>query len=246
MYKFKSLLLAELLLVISAGSAFATQIGFSGIPSARLVKNAQDTTLTSSNSLVLAGTFATPTAFTLNIYRSLQQNFTSAVSNGGWEQFGIDTTTNPLNTTGYNDGVVSNLQISAGANPGRIAGAVQDNNFGSTKADFFNNKPIYVWIFNAPTIAAATQMGIFRATDATQPWTFPTNAGGIGDVVTSFSTAPGGAPTIAAIGGFGTGGSTLKLTDQFNIQAAPLPEASTALFGLLTLFVTATSRKRRI
>jgi hypothetical protein len=64
-------------------------------------------------------------------------------------------------------------------------------------------------------------------------------------VNTSFSTTSAGAPTIAAIGGFGTGGSTLKLTGQFNTPVAPVPEPSTALFGLLTLFVTATSRKRR-
>jgi len=231
---YRSILVVSLLLAIPGGTALATQITFSGVPTARLVTDAQNSTLATANSLVLAGSFANPAAFTLDMSASLGANYASILQNGGWEQFGLDTVSSSPNAS-----VASSLQISG---TGKIAGSVTDNNFGATKADFFNGKPIYLWVFNAPTVGAATQMGIFRATTATQPWTFPINAGGIGDV-TSYSTTVTGAATIAAIGGYGTAGSSLRLTDSFNISA--IPEPSTALFGLLTVLATLATRRGR-
>ncbi len=230
----KSLLLATLLFAISLPMARATTIGFGAVPTARTVVDASLATVTNASSLVLAGTFANQ-SFTLQSGMSLAANVTAVMASGGWEQFGLDTTTSTLNA-----GVTSTL----GLNPtGKVGGSVTDNNSGATKADFFNNKPLYLWVFNASTIGAATQMGIFRATTATTPWTFATNAGGVGDS-TTFSTTPAAASVISAIGGFGTAGSQLQLTDQFNV-GPPVPEPSTLAFGVFTVLAALSSRKRR-
>ena len=226
--------LVAVLSVISVAIAHATTIGFGPQPTARTVKDTSGVQL-AVGSLVWAGSFAN-TSFSLNNTLSLQANVTAAMASGGWKQFGLDTSTSaPV------PGRVDTLGISAS---GKLGGQVQDNNINvPTQADFFNNKQIYVWIFNAPSVASATQVGIFTATTATVPWVFPVNTGGVGDNQT-YSSTNSGAPTITAIGGFGTAApSLMQLTNNFNV--APVPEPTTAIFGLLTGLAAVYSRRRR-
>ncbi len=231
----KTFLLAAVLWTACVPMARATTITFSGIPTARTVVDSSLSTVTNASSLVLAGAFANE-SFSLNSTLSLSANVSAVMAAGGWEQFGLDTTTGTPNI-----GVTSTLGISPG---GKIRNSVTDNNPGATKAEFFDGKPLYLWVFNAATIGAATQVGIFRApSGATQPWTFATNDGGVSDSRT-YSTASDTTPILQAIGGFGsTTSSQLRLTDQFNL--APIPEPSTAVFGLLTALAMLSSRKRR-
>lgn len=227
----KSLLLVALVITATLPVARATSIVFGGVPTARTVVNAALVTAP-PGSLVMAGTFASQ-AFTINSGVSLAANVASVMSTGGWKQFTLD----PSN--GLPDpGITNSLTISS---IGKVGGTLTDNN--SPQADFFNGKPLYLWVFNGTTIGNSTQMGIYRATTATPPWSFPINAGGLGDG-TTYSTTNSGAATIAAIGGFGsTTPSQFKLTDQFNISS--LPEPSTAAFGILMAFSAVTSRRRR-
>lgn len=212
----------------------ASTVGFGPIPTARTVRNSSSNALNDTNSLVWIGAFANQ-SFTINSAASLSSNVASVMASGGWNQFGLDSVSGTPN-----DGIISSLGISAS---GKIGGSVQDNSFGATKADFFNSKGIYVWIFNAPTVNAATEMGIYRASGATPPWTFPTNAGGVGDAVT-YSTTSSSAPTIAAIGGFGsTTSSAFQLTNNFSV--VPVPEPSSMLIGVFTCISAVNLRRRR-
>ena len=123
-----------------------------------------------------------------------------------------------------------------------------DNNNGPvtpTKADFFNGKQIYLWLFNGPSIAAATQMGIFTSTDAIVPWTFKTNAGGVGDSSSLSTVGTGGtpgAPTMVAAGTVGVG-STSSTTLQ--LVASTVPEPSVLALGGVAGLGMLASRKRR-
>jgi hypothetical protein len=170
---------------------------------------------------------------------SLQANVTAVINSGGWNQFGLDTSTkDPV------PGLVNSVGINSS---GKLSGSITDNNVNvSTQADFFNGKPLFVWIFNTSNITTATEMGIFRATTTGTPWLFPTNAGGVGDTQTGLSTTPVGSPVISAFGGFGIGASStdtqLRLTNSFNVTA--VPEPATAIFGLFTGVAAVCFRRR--
>ena len=219
--KLKSAILAAILCLASA-SAFGTTVGFTTLGSQRTGQDSTGVQL-STSTLVWVGTFSSE-SFS---YASLSsQSVSSAVAAiktaGGWEQFGVDTSTDVTNA-----GVTNTIAINGS---GRLSGSEVDNTTGATKADFFNGKSLYVWVFNASTIGAATEMGIFRATDATTAWNFATNAGGVGDI-TTYSTNPSVAPTFAAIGNVGTTTSTVFKTATFG--SGPVPEPSRLmLFGL--------------
>ncbi len=228
----KTLLVFSVIATASLQVANGTVAGFGAVPTARTVVDSTLATVSTSG-LVWVGTFANE-SFVFNPALSITANVAAITTAGVWHQFGLDTVTNLPNA-----GVTSNLSISAG---GKVGGSVTDNNFGATKADFFNSKPLYLWIFNASTPGASTEMGIFHATSATIPWTFATNAGGVGDGVT-YSSTDAAAPTIAAIGGAGstTTGSpgTLRL-------AAAVPEPSVlTLAGLAGLGLLCSRRRRR-
>ena len=231
------LLLVTVCSAIFQTLAHATTIGFSPVPTARIVRNSANGALNDTNSLVFAGTFSS-TTFSLNNTLSLSANVAAVMAAGGWKAFGFDTVTNAVSSLPPTIEAPA-LGVTAS---GKLGGQVTDNNFISTQADFFNNKPLYVWIFNAPTIGAATEMGIFRGTSGTNaPWVFPTNAGGVGDTIT-FSTT--NAIGISAIGGFGTSASgLLQLTNNFNVSA--VPEPTTLIFGLITGVAAIYSRLRR-
>lgn len=173
----------------------ATTVGFAVLGSQRTGQTSAGVTLGTS-SLVWVGTFANEGFDYATLNNLAVADAVAAIQvAGGWEQFGFDTATGVLNS-----GVTNTVAINGS---GRLSGSTTDNNFGATKADYFNGDSLYVWVFNAATVGAATEMGIFRATDATsQPWNFATNAGGLSDNPT-YSTNPSVAPTFAAIGGVG-------------------------------------------
>lgn len=231
----KQILSAALLFAAaSLPVAQATTLTFSAVPTARTVVDSSGFTLAGPDKLVLVGTFDN-LSFALDPNISLAANFEAVSLAGGWKQFGLDTA-----TLAPNAGVTSTLGLSA---TGKIGGSVTDNTFGSTKADAFNDKAIYVWVFNGSSIETSTQAGLFNATTATIAWTSPVNAGGVADSRT-FSTTASGASVIQAVGGFGsTTGSQLQLTNSF----AAVPEPSTwaaAVLGFLVLGIRAIRKNR--
>ena len=216
------------LLLASLPVAQATSVIFSGAPLARLVVNSNSATLTSG--LVWAGTFSS-TGFGLNNTLSLAANVASVTSSGGWKQFTLD----PF--SGFEDeGVTNTLKVSP---TGKVGGNLVDIENG---ASYFNNKPIYLWIFNGASVSTSTEMGIFRATTADTPWTFPVNAGGVGDTLTLSTVNT--LSTIAAFGGFGsTPSGKLQLTNNFNV--APVPEPATLTVGIFAGMACICVRRRR-
>jgi len=204
-------------------------VTFGGVPTARTVVAADGIT-TINTGLVWVGSFGNE-AFSFNPALTVADNVSAITTTGTWRQFGLDTATNLLNA-----GVSGSLTLSL---TGKIGGSITDNSSGATKADFFNNRLLYLWIFNASTTASATEMGIFRATAASPAWNFPPNAGGLGDGLT-YGTTTGAAATITALGSAGSSTSgTLQL-------AAAIPEPSVgALLGLAFLGLAASKHKFR-
>lgn len=231
--------LSAILLMACSSVVHATSVTWSGVPTARTAVDHNLTTL-STSSLVWAGTFSNPNGYTFNSSLTISANVSNFISSSGWKQFTLDPATGLEDNSPF--AVLNTLGVNAS---GKIAGTVSDNNgeVGSgLQASFFDNKGAYLWIFNAPTVGAATEMGIFRATTATVPWIFPTNGNGSGDVLTLSSTA-GAASVIAAIGGAGVASSS-----RFQLVAgsiAPVPEPSTFTFGLLTGLAALYGRRRR-
>lgn len=133
-------------------------------------------------------------------------------------------------------GITNSLTLQTISLESKIGGTVTNN---TAAADPFNGKQIYLWIFDAPTVGAATQMGIFEATSATPAWLFPTNLGGIGDGVT-LSTTSGGA-TIAAVGTVPVGSAT----STHLLLAAPVPEPSVAFLSAVGFVAMASGRRRQ-
>lgn len=193
--------------ILSQQSAYSTTVTFGVAPTARTVKDSSAVTLVSGSTLIMVGTFAS-TAFTFNPSLSIQDNFNAISTAGTWSQFGA---TDPTPLT---------LSVSPA---GKVSGGVTDN---TASANAFNADPMYLWVFNATTVAAATEMGIFRSTDAIVPWTFANNAGGVGDD-TTFSTTATGAPTMLAFGGAGSTTSTTMTL----VSAVPEPSHA-LLLGL--------------
>lgn len=211
-------------------SAHATTVVLGAVPTARQVVSSAGTALTSGS--VWVGTF-TSTSFTYDPQVSVLDNVSAITGDGGWERFGTDTLASSVNAA-----VTDTLAIRASP-AGRIGGTITDNNFGATKSDFFNGKPLYIWLFNGSSPETSTEFGIFRATDATVPWLFATNAGGVGDNVT-YSTTASGAPTIESFGGAGSStSSTLRLV-------AVVPETSTAVMGALAGIALVFRRRRAL
>ncbi len=231
---------ATLAFIVTSGSAFGTSITFSAAPTSRSV-NLEDgsaITVATAGSYII-GTFSSVSAASQVLAASqgssVQDWYNNILASGaGWEQFGLDTSTNVANA-----GISSTLDFSILSSQARLGGTITDNNTGATKADFFNGKKVYVWAFNADTIGSATQMGIFEATAATVPWVFPTNLGGVGDTATFSSTVSGA--TIAAFGGVGSlSGSQLRLE-----AVTAVPEPSRAMLAAMGLFAGLVRRRRK-
>jgi len=121
--------------------------------------------------------------------------------------------------------------VAIGPNDGRIAGVITDT---TAAADAFNGQDIYLWVYNSATVAASTEYGVFRAeTPAGAEWTFPTNAGGVGDSVTisiaDINTNPIIPGTSITPGANDPTGSTI-------LTLVPIPEPSAALlFSIATI-----------
>ena len=206
----KKAIIIAVSIIASVSSIHAAAITFGAVPTAQQFLDRDGVAL--AGGLVLVGTFSDAASISLKP-GSVDSSFSNIASTAGWTQF-------------------SQLGIATNT-AGRVGGQVIDN---TSAADFFNGKPLFLWVFNGTTRANSTQFGIFRAGSAPVPWVFPTNAGGVGDSLTLSTTATG-AGTISALGGVGSSGSGLRLV-------APVPEPGTVAL-LLVGAVGFASRRRR-
>lgn len=205
-------------LFLSASCMQASTVAFSTSPFARVLANEVGVNFTAANQgSVWIGTFSSPGSFTANNSLSVAANIAAITTAGGWEQFTVDTATDAQNA-----GATSTIDFSPTSSLARLGGQAVDTTTGGTKADFFNGKQVYVWIFNSDTPSSATEMGIFTST----AWVYPVN-GSVGDSVSLGTTT---ATTITDVGGVGsvfTGGTTA--TNQLRTEAfgsGPVPEPS--------------------
>jgi hypothetical protein len=216
----------------------ATTLAFSPGPSARVIASSAGVNFTSVTSgSVWLGTFATPGAFTANSLLDVSTNVANIISAGGWERFTFDTAS--ATPTTQNAGVTSTVDFALFSGVARLGGGATDTTTGATKADFFNGKQVYAWIFNNDDPALATEMGIFTST-AWSP--IPTN-GTVGDSLALGTTT---ATTITAVGGAGsvfTGGTSL--TNQLRLgEFNAIPEPSRLLL-ISVGFMGLVARRRR-
>ena len=210
----KSALCALIAIAAAAPFAGATTLGFGAGPASRIVVDSTSAEIP-AGSLVWAGAFNNE-SFSLNTGVDLATNVANIEAAGGWKQFGL----NP--STGVPESTTNTLTISSANSHVRVGGQVTDNITGSptASADYFNGKQVYLWVFNASTVGAATEMGIYKATTASPPWVFPTNGGGTGDGVSLATTSAGA--TITSVNSIGSADSNnLHL-----VPASPVPESS--------------------
>src|SRR6186997_101869 len=87
---------------------------------------------------------------------------TFKVPNGSLVRVGmILNTTDPAGSfVEFGTGVVRSAGIGATAMPGKITGSVTPSGAESTHG-VFNNRTIYLWVYNTPAQAGATEQGIF-------------------------------------------------------------------------------------
>jgi hypothetical protein len=189
------------LVALATSSLHATSINLSNEPQGRSVLDSDGFTL-ADGSLVLVGTF-------LNISTLANLPPVDLANAAGWTQFG------------------NSLAIgSAFGNGGKLIGTSNDL---SSTADAFNGETIYLWVFNAPTIEASTQYGVFTATAGVPSWAYPTNNGGIGDILTISADDA----SLVAVSGLGTvDASHLQL-----VAFSSIPEPSYGIIGLGALLL---------
>ena len=114
------------------------------------------------------------------------------------------------------------------------------NNTNSTLALNIAGQQIYYWDFNSPTLAGATQQGIFTAPGNAR-WVFPSDAAIPPTTITDLSDVPNTAAGIV-VGSFGVG--TANGVPEYNL-AVVVPEPSTfamLLIGAATLVGVARRR----
>ena len=87
---------------------------------------------------------------------------TFKVANGSLVRVGmILNTADPAGSfVEFGTGMVRTAGIGSGARPGKITGSVIPSGAESTHGAF-NNRPVYLWIYNSPGEAGATEQGIF-------------------------------------------------------------------------------------
>lgn len=220
--------LSLIVFLATVGESHATSITFSA-SGGRVVQDASGVQIANGD-LVWVGTFAN-TSFSFNPSLSIATNIANIESGGGWNQFTLDSSTSQPDS-----GVSNSVTIGGLAGGGRVLGTITDNNSGATKADFFNGKTVYLWVFNASSLGAATQMGIFTATVASpNSWIFPNNANGVND---GTSLLIDSSSTMVAVGSVPVGSVTST-----NLILVPEPSTWAALIGGVG-FVSMLRRRR--
>jgi len=158
--------------------------------------------------------------------------------------------TDPANVNSfveYGTSTIKPAGLGAGQKQGKVTGSVTN----VTEADDaqFDNKDVYVWIYNAATAAASNQSGLFHAVGVKF---VPDDPAGVGDQTTVFATAlTEYVNTAAAHPGVqwteGKADFSAAATDAFGtgrlVLGGQIPESSS--MGLLALAGLALARRRR-
>lgn len=187
--------LLSLLVFAALNVSHATSVSLSNQPQGRSVVDF-DNLAVPDGSLVLVGTFS-------NISALANVPPDQLASDAGWTQFGSSLATQTVF-----------------GNPGKLVGTTTD-----LSAAAFNGKPIYLWIFDGPTIASSTSYGVFTASSGVPAWNFPTNNGGIGDLITISADDS----SLSAVAGLGSvDGAQIRLV---SIASVPEP-AAVGLLGM--------------
>ena len=146
-----------------------------------------------------------------------------------WVDFGVST--------------VKTAGVLAAARASKVTGSVTNTN-GEADDTAFNGLPVYIWIYNSPTISATADQGIFRSS-----FNFPTNdLAGTGDAVTPTAVSFVGG---IALEGFGTSeyratadNLTGNATGGLFVLGAAVPEPSISLMLVSLLGLIAIRRRR--
>jgi hypothetical protein len=206
--KLPSLILLSLVCAVAnSNAALALNVATNPNTGAYFVLSDGTTRLPDGN-LVRIGTFATAPA----------ADASAATLAAAFTEYGT-TTSGHSAAAGANKGMINRSGVAAGA-------GVNETNF--------TGKNVYLWVYNAPTAAAATQWGVYGSTDAS--WKF---AASVDDPPVSASTslitnAYGKALTQAAV--------TTGTPNVYKLANA-VPETST--FSLTALAALGLMRRKR-
>jgi hypothetical protein len=127
--------------------------------------------------------------------------------------------------------------IGAGFN---IPGTWAKESSGSFEGAGVAGKQIYYWIFNASTVAQATQQGIFTAL-SNDAWKFPSDATIPHTTVTDLAQV-----NDFIVGGFGTGTSSTFGTPLVNLAPIPEPSWTGAAYAVIGLGCVVGLRLHRV
>ncbi len=238
----KKLFLVAAFASLASFQAFGTTVTFGGASSGTARKTVLNdgTTALATGDLVLEGIFQNSGSFTYNPAISVLANVNNMVSLG-FQPFGFAPSSyNSTTGTWTTDSSTSQntLGIANFFGTNQVTGSIHEDTTVGGDASAFDNKQIYLVLFNGTTISGSSQMGIFTSTS----WTFPTNTNGGSDVSPTYVTNTAStSPTVTAVAGTVTGATNSPGTLQ--LAATPEPSTLATLFGATG--VLALLRRRR-
>lgn len=143
--KYLSFFLIAMIALVGTASADSS-VRFASSPAGNYFADASGAVL-ANGSLVLVGSFDNSAAISEFTVAQITQD-------AGWSLFG--------------ESVIADVL----GNGGKLKGSVFND---TSEADAFGGQQIFLWVFNAPTVATATEYGIFTAFGSDLEWLFATD-----------------------------------------------------------------------
>jgi len=112
------------------------------------------------------------------------------------------------------------------------------NTLTQTPTGTLGGRQIYLWAFDAPSLGAATEQGIFTSTNPS--WVFPSDSAlppANSIIIDLDQVAHQVGPGAIVVGGFGNGTTTVNNVQYplYNLTPVPEPSAYAAVFGVICL-----------